>query len=234
MASIALYSELLHNIRQVTIFATLPSVANDSTNLELLSDRRSFSVSHEGRNATLELPCQVANTGIVNLPAPKLRELSFRLPVAEDVREPVNGESPDEEIAPWPASVMTPETEVACRSCRNIVIKDTVSVWKDLPSENWAEMMDFWHCHKPDVEEAIKVSPDGSSKGYAASNAIKPRLGTAFVDILHLRLTSTNCIGIEVRLILLLHGDIGETHNFSQSKGKQEGGMSPLLVGSVA
>ena len=209
MASIALYSELLHNIGQVTIFATLPSVADDSTNLELLSDRRSFSVSHEGRNLTLELPCQVANAGIVGLPAPKLKELSFRLPVAEDVRERADGNNSSEETPPWPTSVMTSETEVACRSCRNIVIKDTVSVWKDLPSENWAEMMDFWHCHKPDVEEAIKVSPDSSSKGYAASNAIKPALGTAFVDTLHLRLTSTNCIGIEVRPILLLPGNPG-------------------------
>ena len=212
MASIALYSELLHNIGQVTIFVTLPSVANDSTNLELLSDRGLFSVSHEGRKVTLELPCHVANAGIVKLPAPKLKELSFRLPVAEDVRERVDGESLNEEIALWPASVMTAETEVACRSCRNMVIKDTVFVWKDLPSENWAEMMDFWHCHKPHVEEAIKVSPDGSSKGYSASNAIKPRLGTAFVDTLHLRLTSTNCIGIEVRLISFIHEILEDTH----------------------
>jgi len=25
--------------------------------------------------------------------------------------------------------------------------------WKDLPSADWAEMMDLWHCHKPDKHE---------------------------------------------------------------------------------
>lgn len=37
-------------------------------------------------------------------------------------------------------------------------------MWKDLPSGNWAEMMDFWHCHKPDPEGGHEHG-DGEGEG---------------------------------------------------------------------
>lgn len=37
----------------------------------------------------------------------------------------------------------------ACRLCGKEL---STKIWKDMPSEHWAELMDFWHCHKPDAQ----------------------------------------------------------------------------------
>lgn len=199
MTSAELYAELLLNIQQVTVFASLPTVANGSTKFDLSTDRRYLSVLHDGVRATLELPYQVTETDY-SLPTTGLKELSFRLPVAGEIQARTGFNELEEENAIWPASVLSHEAELACQSCKKSIVKDTVSTWKDLPSENWAEMMDFWHCHKPDVKGAVKVSSDNSAKGYAASNIHEPKPGAAFVDILHFRLASSDCTGIEVGL----------------------------------
>lgn len=49
-------------------------------------------------------------------------------------------------------------------SCRDI------SQWKSLPSETWAEMMDFWHCHKPSVsdEKASSFNPSYAISSFHA------------------------------------------------------------------
>ncbi len=200
MTSAELYAELLLNIQQVTVFASLPTVANGSTKFDLSADRRYLSVLHDGVSATLELPCPVAGIDCSS-PTTGLKELSFRLPVAGDIEARTGpGDQEEEETPIWPASVLSPETELACQSCKKSIVKETVSTWKDLPSENWAEMMDFWHCHKPDVKGAVKVSSDASAKGYAASNTLEPRPGAAFVDTMHFRLASSDCTGTEVGL----------------------------------
>ena len=39
-----------------------------------------------------------------------------------------------------------------------------ITKWKDLPSGNWADMMDFWHCHKPHDD---KETAGGEGERYA-------------------------------------------------------------------
>ncbi|ODQ79410.1 hypothetical protein BABINDRAFT_167275 [Babjeviella inositovora NRRL Y-12698] len=41
-----------------------------------------------------------------------------------------------------------------CGKCNATILIDTqVTAFHDLPSELWLEMMDFWHCHKPETGE---------------------------------------------------------------------------------
>lgn len=197
MARIELYAELLVNIRQITVFATLQSNAQHDTKAELSSDLKHIYLLHDGIAATIELPCRAADIGKLRLPTSNTRELSFRLPIGgsslEDIDEALRGDS-----TIWSASDLSPKTQLGCRSCNNALLLDKgVSTWKDLPGENWAEMMDFWHCHKPDVEGAGKTV-DGSTKGYGASNVLRPQAGTAFVGTQHLTLAMNDCTGIEV------------------------------------
>lgn len=213
MATIKLYAELLLNIQQVSILATLPAIADESTRISLSADRQHLSLLHERAEARLRLPCPVTRTKNLEV-LPNSKELSFRLPVAAGDGVETNGDATYEMDAIWPASSLTSETEVACRTCRNMVAKGKISTWKDLPSESWAEMMDFWHCHKPHVMDAATIakSPsNGSTKGYAASNTITPKPGVAFVDSLHLLLVSSDCTGIEVSLI---HREASAIHHF--------------------
>ena len=200
MGAISIYAELLLNIRQVTVFVILPTIFNDKTQIELSPDRRSLLVTHNGEQCVLDLPSRTASSAEIKVPATQMKELSFRLPMS---REDLAARADDKDrgdISIWPASALSPTSQFACRTCKNIIVKDGITAWKDLPSENWAEMMDFWHCNKPHVREN-GPGANVSTKGYAASNGFMSLSGVGLVDELHLRMSSNNCIGIEVSTV---------------------------------
>ena len=200
MGSISLYAELLLNIRQVTIFVTLPTIINDKTQIELSPNRRSLLVTHNKEQSVLDLPNRIASSADIKVPATQVKELSFRLPMSrEDLAAGADGKS-RHDMSIWPASALSPTSQFACRTCKNTIVQGGITAWKDLPNENWAEMMDFWHCHKPRVRED-DPGANVSTKGYAASNGLMSMSGVGLVDELHLRMSSNNCIGIEVSAV---------------------------------
>ena len=144
----------------------------------------------------MELPCMVASTANLKFPPAPATELSFRLAISDTAILPAQSMQAADSNDPWPASRLTPETQVACGSCGTPLVHN-VQIWKHLPSAGWADMMDFWHCHKP---SAIDGGDDyaGSSKGYAAANALVPTTGTGLVDVSHLLLSSIDCTGYKV------------------------------------
>lgn len=80
--------------------------------------------------------------------------------------------------------------------------KNTIKAWKDLPSENWAEMMEFWHCHKPHDHD--QRDPESlASKGYGANNAISAQPGIGFVDLTSFLFAESDCDGLKVSLITI-------------------------------
>ena len=196
MLSIYLYAELLFNIRQVTVLALLPSSCNASTRSWLARDQKTLRVRHEDEEATIELPCSVVINANLQVPSAPSRELSFRLVVSDLVKLPTHADQAAFSNDPWPANKLTCDTKVACGSCSNLLVLN-IKVWKNLPSVGWADMMDFWHCHKPRTIHEDDESA-GSSKGYAASNALRPAAGTGLVDISHLLISDYDCTGIEV------------------------------------
>lgn len=54
--------------------------------------------------------------------------------------------------------------EFICRNCHFLIIKSCNFNFKDMPSELWYEMMDFWHCHKPENYEEHKKDYKGILK----------------------------------------------------------------------
>ncbi len=230
MALIYVYAELLLNIRQVTVFATLPSNCNEGTHFDVGSDRKTLHVQHEDEEATIELPCHIVRDPALNIPLTPTKELSFRLGVDVAVGLPSLAKSETDRQAPWPASKLTAETELACQSCGNLLVKDLTD-WKDLPSGGWADMMDFWHCHKPSLEISNGISA-GSTKGYAASNDLGPTSGVGVVDVGHFLVAKGDCIGLQVRQIVSQR--FGRSSSalprfaFCLVHGQQEGGLLPL------
>ena len=197
---LSLYAELLLNIRQITVIATLPSVPNEETHYELSSDRKLLLLTHNQEQCTLTLPSPAASTVAIKAPSVEDKELSFRLPIASRHRATGAAESENsrENTSIWPASALSPTTQLACLSCKNVFVDGNISAWKDLPSEHWAEMMDFWHCHKPHNREDT-LGQNKPTKSYSASSANTLTPGTGFVDDLHLRLASSDCTGLKVR-----------------------------------
>ncbi|KAK8213420.1 hypothetical protein M8818_002719 [Zalaria obscura] len=97
------------------------------------------------------------------------------------------------------------QAELICRSCRSVIVqRGSIIQWKDLPSEGWAEMMDFWHCHKPDDhgQEGHYHASIGT-KGYAAAGRLVAKPGVGFVDVLSFLLAETDCTEVKQ----LPHGD---------------------------
>ncbi|KAL4783501.1 ubiquitin-conjugating enzyme E2-binding protein [Aspergillus varians] len=153
------------------------------------------------------------------------REFSYRMQVddAELVQRGAVEELMDN-FVPWAAGDMAASTKLRCGQCERVII-DTPDVatssslldehsalqsaswvWKDLPSGNWAEMMDFWHCHKPDpLEGQDDHGPDkhlvedenSKVKGYGASNQVLATPGTVLVDVATFLISDIECKGLK-------------------------------------
>lgn len=195
----SLYAELLTNIRQISVAASLPSPSDASTQVALAADCQTVELSHGGIVARLTLPAKTALSAAL-LPIQDRQKgattLSWRLPL-----EPSSTPSPHQTDAlPWSATDLDPSSAVTCRQCRTAVVPaGAVKEWKDLPSENWAEMMEFWHCHKPDHAHALGDDAGKAdeaslaSRGYGASSLISAQGGVGFVDLTTLLFAESDC-----------------------------------------
>ncbi|CAI4034539.1 hypothetical protein SMKI_10G3320 [Saccharomyces mikatae IFO 1815] len=57
---------------------------------------------------------------------------------------------------------------IECLNCKQqIISRYNCQVVNDMPSEFWFELMDYWHCHKPDVKK-------GKSASYTNFETLKP------------------------------------------------------------
>ncbi|KAI1275165.1 ubiquitin-conjugating enzyme E2-binding protein [Xylaria sp. FL0933] len=191
---ILIYAELLSNIRQVSVGCSLPTPVSTDTQASVSADGQALTVTHCGSSQTLRLPETVAPSSHLPIKGSGITDLSWRLPLAA----PSVGRTPpvSEELVPWSATDLEPGSAVVCRTCQStIVASGTLKVWKDLPSENWAEMMEFWHCHKPhnhanghDDEEHL------ANRGYGASSRITAQSGVGFVDLTSFLLKSSDLV----------------------------------------
>jgi hypothetical protein len=235
--SIHLHAELLPNIRQVTLYISLPEnrELNDVTPGIFISEsRRAVTISYpepfDDITETIKLPARVSEASRRGLRIDEQkredggnkraddgsrRELSFRMQL-DDTAEESNGASrlnPDEivdDYVPWTASDMAPSTKVRCKECGNLFLDKPTPhndagtglpawIWKDLPSGNWAEMMDFWHCHKPDPPKGAEASEEANAqvKGYGAANRVVAVPGTVLVDVATFLVAGVDCLGLE-------------------------------------
>ncbi|KAG6031415.1 hypothetical protein E4U41_007577 [Claviceps citrina] len=186
-----LYAELLSNIRQVSIAATLPSPPKPDTVARVAEDGQRFCLEHDGLVHTLHLPGLVSKT-LLRPAQGASRHLTWRLPLspAGVVVPPF---SPENQAIPWAASDLADGSAVTCRTCSSIIVpRGTLKVWKDLPGENWAEMMEFWHCHKP-PEHGKQEDKNLANRGYGANNVISAQPGVGFADITSFMMDEHDC-----------------------------------------
>lgn len=232
MSKVLIYAELLSNIRQISVIASLDTPSDASTKVQLSANGQEVILHHQGRTASLSLSGQVAPSPRLQQPVLGSKELSWRLPLRESFARS-NAESATNNEAPWPAMETAQDAEnheFYCSSCGAVILKGGVlRHWRDLPSENWAEMMDFWHCHKPDIPEAKGNEHDGhfhedpnASRGYGANTKFTAQSGIGFVDLTTFLVAESDCSEVEVSCFFRI-----SISQFSQS-GYQEGGQALL------
>jgi len=200
MAPIHLYAELLNNIRAVTIVASLETEQNEETRIELSQDGQVIHVTHEGETASLSLPTRMigGGTAAITLPPVPSRDITLRLQLEEKEPGLLMLHSNSENVLPW--SAITVNNNIECRHCGSHLLKpSSVKEWKDLPREDWAEMMEFWHCHKPHEKES-KESKTERQQGYAAHESLCALPGVGLVGPTHFVLSAEDSTNIEVSL----------------------------------
>ncbi|KAF1999435.1 hypothetical protein P154DRAFT_600959 [Amniculicola lignicola CBS 123094] len=213
--SIMLYAELLLHIRTVTFLASLRTFHTHETKARLSSDGNEITIEHEGESATIRLPIKVkageGGDAALSLPAkPPSKELTLRLQMEEkddsDLFQDLLAEERKANFVPWDGASLGSLSKpvVACKECGTTIVESArLSEWRDLPNENWAEMMDFWHCHKPDEHHLHEHTHEDAtgSKGYAAGNRLKARGGIGFVDLGSFLLTQGDCANIQLTFL---------------------------------
>lgn len=195
--TIHLYAEHLLNIRALSIQASLDTYVNEHTKVEPSADGRTLTLSHDGEQNSILLPVTVPTHEMpgLSLPAIPTKDLSFRIRLEATGAQAVGD---GEVITPWTAPSLSAETEISCKACETVVItRDSVRVWKDLPSEGWAEMMDFWHCHKPN-EPQNHEDEVTAKKGYAANSELTATSTVGLVNATSFLLAGNDCRNLKV------------------------------------
>ncbi|KAK0730823.1 ubiquitin-conjugating enzyme E2-binding protein [Lasiosphaeris hirsuta] len=204
----SIYAELLSNIRQISLAVSLSSPSDVSTRVTVAADGISIAVAHHSDTHQLRLPAKVS-VGAAALPIQKqgVTTFSWRLPL--DLNGALATSATQPQATPWSATDLKPGSEVSCRECNSVIVNSgAITVWKDLPSENWAEMMEFWHCHKPEVASHHSHHHDSgkadenslAARGYGASSIISSQEGVGFVDLTTLLFAEPNCHGLTFSL----------------------------------
>jgi hypothetical protein len=202
MATALIYAELLSNIRQVSVIVSLDTPSTRDTRASLSADGASITLIRNGVSTSLELPAPVQNsTALPQIPLGS-KEASWRLPLRDQTVKRVD-EFGQDNVAPWSASSLPVGASFVCRGCKSLIIRpEVIQEWRDLPSENWAEMMDFWHCHKPHGPHDAKNGVNGeelAQRGYGANTKFIARPGIGFVDLTYFLLADSDCMNLTVR-----------------------------------
>ncbi|KDN62406.1 hypothetical protein CSUB01_02436 [Colletotrichum sublineola] len=204
----SIYAELLANIRQLSVAVSLPSPAGSHTQGLVTPDGATLQLQHAGTQTSFKLPGRVQTRGsTLPTPPPASRAISWRLPLEVDASAlspmTTTARSPHDEPVPWTALDLAPGSAVVCRACTApLVPPGRAREWKDLPSENWAEMMDFWHCHKPTDHERHEHGRGeqdhlATRRGYGANSSIAAQPGIGMVDLTSFLFSESDCTGLE-------------------------------------
>ncbi|KAK5940802.1 hypothetical protein PMZ80_007219 [Knufia obscura] len=193
---IYLYAEILTHIRQLTLHASLQTEKEEGTKLDVSTDKKVISVTHDGETQKLYLPTQISGDAQITFPLQRKTEISSRIQI-EDEHEwkcMINNEIE----APWMAAELTTNAAIQCRHCESVVVAaGTIKQWKDLPSENWADLMDFWFCHKPHDEGQNDAQEAATAKGFSSKSGLAIAAGIGMTDLISLVLHGDDCTNVK-------------------------------------
>jgi ubiquitin-protein ligase E3 D len=232
MSGIYIYAEILAHIKQISLYASLQSAKSDETRIQISSDRHTVTVSHDGDKASMFLPTGIGGNAEVAIPAERKLDLSVRLELEDVAGLPSLDELKSQNEYPWLAEDLEVETRIRCKTCELEIIKaGDIAIWKDLPSEGWAEMMELWHCHKP-LDEHPKSDGTNAAggKGYGPSSRISAGQHTGLLDVSSFLFEPKDCHNVQVCNQIAFHipnpsPSTGDMKFVSTLTGEKEGDL---------
>ena len=210
------------HIRVVTIHASLClSDTGEEPTIAVTEDGRIITLLYLDEKISIPLPTRIrprrSSTSLVQASRCG-NQYIVRLNLEDEQGEEVSGSSINvgpltgigsRNLVPWASHCMkSSESNIMCAQCgSNILSAGKVMRWLDLPNENWAELMEFWHCHKPSEHS----QPEGKHKKqffvedkklkateYFAGNNFQVSQGKGFVGMLYFLLHKDDCTGVKV------------------------------------
>lgn len=226
MPELYVYAELLLHIRQLTLYASLSEDKDKGTQILISSDKKVITAVYGDEKASIYLPTQIKGTANVTFPLGKRTEFSTKLQI-DDQNELQHAIETSSEIqVPWTATSLQPGVQLHCKACSAVVVGEgVISQWKDLPSENWAELMDLWFCHKPHEHDHDHddTKAAAASKGFADQSKVLNEPGTGMVDSLSFLFHGDDSKAIQVSTSSFLErGEKKEAHHITL--------MNPLVM----
>lgn len=202
-----LFAEHLHYANVVNLTVQLASDVQPGTTLQLTEDQSACVLEHNGECILLGLPARVTSDTDLLTCDPESGHRSKTLRLTSVIHDIGTARIVDEDETPWSASSLDASVAITCagsqdHACHATILQpNSVHDWRDLPSQGWAEMMDMWHCHKPE-EPADPIS--SANKGYDHASSLRIEPGMAFVEPLQILLSPQDCSNVNVSSLSLL------------------------------
>ncbi|EGW33072.1 uncharacterized protein SPAPADRAFT_150678 [Spathaspora passalidarum NRRL Y-27907] len=155
------YTEYLPRLNSISVVLDVPKgfFIDVSTKI-ILKDPHQLSIQSSQTILDFKLPLPITKFSITNL-ALQNQVLSFKL-VLPSIKPDDSSVSTfmNQLDQKWSCNDLkkTPKSnnnhtfQFVCANCETPLIRSEMYTFKDMPSEYWYEMMDFWHCHKPESD----------------------------------------------------------------------------------
>ncbi|KAG5518971.1 hypothetical protein PMAC_002502 [Pneumocystis sp. 'macacae'] len=181
-------AEAFSHIRVINLVLEFPKNFYKPGLLKLFNTH-SISLEFKGELLTIFLPDETEkDTSIQVNQLDKI--LSVRLPLSD------SSVKTTEEISPWSAVYIDSNSSFCCIFCLSFLLsKDEIKYWRNLPSDNWSDMIDYWICHR---EKHNILKGFGVDKNYKFVSCP----GIAFVGLSYFLVSQENVQNIKVKIII--------------------------------
>ncbi|KAK9460195.1 ubiquitin-conjugating enzyme E2-binding protein [Lipomyces oligophaga] len=186
--NITYYAELLPRVSFISV--TISPIDAVPSHITRLNSRKVFfkESATDPTSSSFQLPGPVAPDTSLSLRSyaeVANNVLTLRLKAARQAE--------DEDIRDQKPPLMSSDLQLGlpldCRTCQNHILRKEVK-FLDMPSENWYELMDYWHCHKPD-------DPCGHHANQPLSRDIlKPKKEICLVGLLYILVSRDEVEGV--------------------------------------
>ncbi|KAI5953677.1 hypothetical protein KGF54_003049 [Candida jiufengensis] len=147
-------AEYLPRLGQLSI--EVKNVTQESLqNIELQGDQTIILILKDQPSVTILLPVSISHVSVLKVSSVG-DILKLTLKVSSDVQ---SNSQDNNKITQWSCKWLQQNTSKVnsnnvfwfdCFECSHEIINSLNHKFKDMPNEFWYELMDFWHCHKPE------------------------------------------------------------------------------------
>jgi HECT-like Ubiquitin-conjugating enzyme (E2)-binding len=213
------FAEGLPRLGVVNLHVALNSASTEATSITTTEDDTTIILQHQHEEFVILLPSSPSATETIPLPPGKsiiTSRLSISRPPTDDQLLPLLSAN---DVLPLGSQ----GTTLSCVDCRKSQLVTPQMRWKDLPSDSWVELSDYWLCHSGSThshnhEHHTPVLP-----------TLKTRPGTVLVGLTSLLLHPDDLPNITIKVPLSHPLNYGLKRKYLSAAITQRGADTKVL-----